>query len=154
MENQRFSDQRDESCGKFLNRFKDYQPEIDKIKNDINMLKDELKENIKNINDNIIKLNKELKEKQTEQPTKTKNENQRDEKYNFLNDISKPKNLKPVETKTYKPENQEYKELKDILRRRREDIEPDETEDLDDEDWGEGIKDKVIKFKALMKMLN
>lgn len=142
-------------CGKFLNRFKDYEPEIkrveevnkkqeDKINTLINEVK-ELKEMIKN---KVIK--EEIK-------TESKTEESKPFKPSFLNDISKPKNLKPTETKIYKPEDfedSEHKDLKDILRRRREDIEPDETEE-DDEDWGEGIaKDKVIKFKELLKMLN
>ena len=128
-------------CGKFLNRFKDYQPEIDKIKSDINMLK----EDIKGLNENMIKLNNN-NTKSTEIKTQV-------DKPSFLNDISKPKNLKSTVIKTYEPE-EEHKDLKDILRRRREDIEPDEIEE-DDEDWGEGIRgDKVIKFKELLKMLN
>lgn len=142
-------------CGKFLNRFKDFEPEIkrveevnkkqeDKINTLINEVK-ELKEMIKN---KVIK--EEIK-------TEPKDEESKPVKPNFLNDISKPKNLKPTETKIYKPEDfedSEHKDLKDILRRRREDIEPDETEEEDDEDWGEGIKhSKVIKFKELLKML-
>lgn len=138
-----------EECGKFLNRFKDYQPEIDKIKNDLNMLKD----SVKGLNENMIKLNEKFESKAIKQPEQ---KDERPVKPGFLNDISKPKNLKPTETKIYEPE-EEHKDLKDILRRRREDIEPDETEDLegsDDEDWGEGIKhSKVIKFKELLKML-
>lgn len=142
-------------CGKFLNRFKDFEPEIkrveevnkkqeDKINTLINEVK-ELKEMVKN---KVIK--EEIK-------TESKTEESKPFKPNFLNDISKPKNLKPTETKIYKPEDfedSEHKDLKDILRRRREDIEPDETDEEVDEDWGEGIaKNKVIKFKALLKML-
>lgn len=150
----------DKECGKFLNRFKDFEPDIkrveevnkkqeDKINTLINEVK-ELKEMIKN---KVIK--EEIK-------TESKTEESKPVKPNFLNDISKPKNLKPTETKIYEPE-EEHKDLKDILRRRREDIEPDETDETDDEDWGEGahtsqpvpgIKhSKVIKFKELLKML-
>lgn len=142
--------------GKFLNRFKDFEPEIkrveevnkkqeDKINTLINEVK-ELKEMIKN---KVIK--EEIKTEPKDEESKP------NEPFRFLNDISKPKNLKPTETKIYKPEDfedSEHKDLKDILRRRREDIEPDETEEEDDEDWGEGIKhSKVIKFKELLKML-
>lgn len=142
--------------GKFLNRFKDYEPDIKRLERMINEkhteLKDELKDDIKNI---YLEL-KELKQIKTE-PKNEKVPEQKDfkpnEPFKFLNDISKPKNLKPTETKIYEPE-EEHKDLKDILRRRREDIEPDETDEEDDEDWGEGIKhSKVIKFKELLRML-
>lgn len=138
--------------GKFLNRFKDYEPDIKRLERMINEkhteLKDELKDDIKNI---YLEL-KELKQIKTE-PKNERVSEQKDFKPSFLNDISKPKNLKPTETKIYEPE-EEHKDLKDILRRRREDIEPDETDEDDDIDWGEGIKhSKVIKFKELLKML-
>ena len=148
-----------EECGKFLNRFKDFEPEIkrveevnkkqeDKINTLINEVK-ELKEMMKN---KVIK--EEIKTEPKDEESKPVKPN---EPFRFLNDISKPKNLKPTETKIYKPEDfedSEHKDLKDILRRRREDIEPDETEEEDDEDWGEGIKhSKVIKFKELLKLL-
>lgn len=158
--------------GKFLNRFKDFEPDIKRLEGMIKEIKNNqlelLKGNIKDIYSEL----KELKQMK-EQPKIIKEEIKEESKPfkpSFLNDISKPKNLKPTETKIYKPEDledSEHKDLKDILRRRREDIEPDEIEDLEgseDVDWGEGIKDKeqssldpigykVIKFKALMKML-
>ncbi len=151
--------------GKFLNRFKDFEPDIKRLEGMIKEIKNNqlelLKGNIKDIYSEL----KELKQ-MNEQPAKVwKNEQPEPKSFkpSFLNDISKPKNLKPTETKIYEPE-EEHKDLKDILRRRREDIEPDEIEDFsEDVDWGEGahssqpvpgIKDKVIKFKALMKLLN
>lgn len=147
--------------GKFLNRFKDFEPDIKRLEG---MIK-EIKGNIKDIYSEL----KELKQMKVEPAKDWKNEQPRKEEHSkpsflnseesrkpsFLNDISKPKNLKPTETKIYEPE-EEHKDLKDILRKRREDIEPDEIEEEDSEsdvDWGEGIKDKVIKFKALMKMI-
>ena len=144
------------SCGKFLNRFKDFEPDIKRLERMINEkhteLKDELKDDIKNI---YLEL-KELKQNKTE-PKQPEYKDDKPRKPSFLNDISKPKNLKPTETKIYNPEDfedSEHKDLKDILRRRREDIEPDEIEEEDDEDWGEGVKhSKVIKFKELLKML-
>lgn len=146
-----FESSEEDGCGgKFLNRFKDYQPEIDKIKNDLNMLKD----SVKGLNENMIKLNEKFESKAMKDEKVPESKPVKpNEPFRFLNDISKPKNLKPTETKIYEPE-EEHKYLKDILRRRREDIEPDETEEEDDEDWGEGItKNKVIKFKELLKML-
>ena len=84
-------------------------------------------------------------------------------KPSFLDDIIKQPTLKPTqkdETKTYKPID-EHEDIKEILRRRRKDLEPDDDES-ESEEWGEGLKqknkgaqaqDKVIKFKALMKLL-
>lgn len=152
--------------GKFLNRFKDFEPDIKRLEGMIKEKEAKLLNQFELLKDNIKDIYSELKElKQmkvepakdwkNEQPKVIKEEH-KDSKPSFLNDISKPKNLKPTETKIYEPE-EEHKDLKDILRRRREDIEPDEIEEEDSEsdiDWGEGIsKDKVIKFKALMKML-
>lgn len=136
--------------GKFLNRFKDFEPDIKRLEGMIKEIKNNqielLKGNIKDIYSEL----KELKQIKTAEP---KTDESKNFKPSFLNDISKPKNLKPISpVKTYEPE-EEHKDLKDILRRRREDIEPDEIEEEEDVDWGEGIKDKVIKFKALMKLL-
>lgn len=148
-------DLEEDEGGKFLNRFKDFEPDIKRLEGMIKEIKNNqielLKGNIKDIYSEI----KELKQVKSAEHKEEIKEKHKDSKpsYNFLNDISKPKNLKPTETKTYEPE-EEHKDLKDILRRRREDIEPDEIEEEEDVDWGEGIKDKVIKFKALMKMLN
>lgn len=143
-------DLEEDEGGKFLNRFKDFEPDIKRLEGMIKEIKNNqielLKGNIKDIYSEL----KELKQTKTVEP---KTDESKTFKPSFLNDISKPKNLKPTETKIYEPE-EEHKDLKDILRRRREDIEPDEIEEEEDVDWGEGVKDKVIKFKALMKMLN
>lgn len=159
--------------GKFLNRFKDFEPDIKRLEGMIKEIKnnqetsfDVLKGNIKDIYSELKELKQTKTAEQKTDDSKTFKpsflNSEESRKYNFLNDISKPKNLKPTETKTYEPE-EEHKDLKDILRRRREDIEPDEIEEEDDEDWGEGahtsqpvpgIKhSKVIKFKELLKML-
>lgn len=133
--------------GKFLNRFKDFEPDIKRLENQLELLKGNIKD-----------IYSELKQMKTTEPKVIKEEIEEEHKdskpsYNFLNDISKPQNLKPISpVKIYEPE-EEHKDLKDILRRRREDIEPDEIEEEEDTDWGEGVKDKIIKFKALMKML-
>lgn len=144
--------------GKFLNRFKDFEPDIKRLEGMIKEKEAKLLNQLKDIYSEL----KELKAEPKVIKEEIKEEH-KDSKPSFLNDISKPKNLKPTETKIYEPE-EEHKDLKDILRRRREDIEPDEIEEEEDVDWGEGIKDKehssldpigdkVIKFKALMKML-
>ena len=139
-----FESSEEDEGGKFLNRFKDFEPDIKRLENQLELLKG----NIKDIYSELKDLKAEPKVIKEEIK-----EEHKDSKPSFLNDISKPKNLKPTETKIYEPE-EEHKDLKDILRRRREDIEPDEIEEEEDVDWGEGVKDKVIKFKALMKMLN
>lgn len=141
-------DLEEDEGGKFLNRFKDFEPDIKRLEGMIKEIKNNLKGNIEDIYSEL----KELKQVKT---AEQKTDESKNFKPSFLNDISKPKNLKPTETKIYEPE-EEHKDLKDILRRRREDIEPDEIEEEDSEsdvDWGEGIKDKVIKFKTLMKLL-
>lgn len=167
-------DLEEDEGGKFLNRFKDFEPDIRRLEG---MIKEKeaklfnqlelLKGNFKDIYSELKQMKAEpVKDWKNEQPKVIKEEikeEHKDSKPSFLNDISKPQNLKPISpVKIYEPE-EEYKDLKDILRRRREDIEPDEIEDEEDVDWGEGAhssqpvpdisKDKVIKFKALMKML-
>lgn len=144
-------DLEEDEGGKFLNRFKDFEPDIKRLEG---MIK-EIKNNIKDIYSELKELKQMKSEPRNEESKSFKEQSSLDQRYkpSFLNDISKPKNLKPTETKIYEPE-EEHKDLKDILRRRREDIEPDEIEEEEDVDWGEGVKDKVIKFKALMKMLN
>lgn len=147
--------------GKFLNRFKDFEPDIKRLEevnnkqeDKINTLINEVKE-VKEMVKKLKVINEDIKtESKTEETKPSFLNSEESRKYNFLNDISKAKNLKPIETKIYEPE-EEYKDLKDILRRRREDIEPDETEDMESsEDWGEGVKhSKVIKFKELLKLL-
>lgn len=147
--------------GKFLNRFKDFEPDIKRLEevnnkqeDKINTLINEVKE-VKEMVKKLKVINEDIKtESKTEETKPSLLNSEESRKYNFLNDISKAKNLKPIETKIYEPE-EEYKDLKDILRRRREDIEPDETEDIESsEDWGEGVKhSKVIKFKELLKLL-
>lgn len=145
--------------GKFLNRFKDFEPDIKRLEGMIKEKEAKLLNQLELLKGNIKDIYSELKELK-QMKVEARKEESKPFKPNFLNDISKPKNLKPTETKIYKPEDLEdleHKDLKDILRRRREDIEPDEIEEEEDVDWGEGINDKeqskVIKFKALMKML-
>lgn len=149
----------DDEGGKFLNRFKDFEPDIKRLEGMIKEKEAKLLNQLELLKGNIKDIYSELKELK-QMKVEPRKEESKPFKPSFLNDISKPKNLKPTETKLYKPEDledSEHKDLKDILRRRREDIEPDEIEEEEDIDWGEGIKDKeqskVIKFKALMKML-
>ena len=160
-------DLEEDEGGKFLNRFKDFEPDIKRLEGMIKEKEAKLLNQIKDIYSELKELKAEpVKDWKNEQPKVIKEEikeKHKDSKPSFLNDISKPKNLKPISpVKIYEPE-EEHKDLKDILRRRREDIEPDEIEEEEDIDWGEGahssqpvpgVKDKVIKFKALMKMLN
>ena len=133
--------QGEEACGRFLNRFKDYEPDIKRLEKEIASLKNEIEELKKPIPPPISK------------PTEPSiNEPLSPSKPDFLKDITFKPNLKPVQPIT-KNEPEDYKDLKDILRRRREDIEPDDTEEDEEEEWGEGINGKVIKLRALMKWL-
>lgn len=70
---------------------------------------------------------------------------------NFLNDITKPSQLKPVE-RNEKP-NEPIPEWQRILNERRKDIEPDEPEDDESEDWGAGIS-KRMSLKEYLEMIN
>lgn len=169
IEKQSFSDQRDEDFegGKFLNRFKDFEPDINKLENRLNNKIEKLENKIKQLEDKMIYKQEEHKQEHKDEEHKTK---EKDYKPSFLDDIIKQPTLKPTETKTYKPidENQrfsdqrdEHEDIKEILRRRREDMEPDD-EESESEEWGEGFKqkdkgtqaqDKIIKFRALMKLL-
>ena len=146
------------SGGKFLNRFKDYEPDINKLKS----VDSDIKEELKNIKNELKELKDMLKESKPPEPPKPlkapepKPEPKQEKTNDFLSDILNRPSLKHVEEKTEpKPEPEEYSDIKDILRKRREDIEPDEYSE-DEEDWGEGIKlnkNKVMKFSELIKLL-
>lgn len=148
------------SCGKFLNRFKDYSSDIERLTNksidlkgDILSLKGNVKDiynELKDLNEKIDKM-KEIKQKPEIKP-ETKPETKPERNQGFLKDIINKPSLKHVdEVKEKEPEKSD---LMKVMEQRRKDIEPDEYEGDDDEDWGEGVKNKVIKFKALMKLLN
>lgn len=125
-------------CGRFLNRFKDYEPDIKRLEKEIASIRDDIKE-----------LNSKMQEgpSPAEPPSPIKPSSP-----DFLKDITLKPSLKPVQPLS-KDEPEDYQDLKDILRRRRKDIEPDDTEDDEEEEWGEGINGKVIKLRALMKWL-
>lgn len=122
--------------GSFKNRFKDFTPDINKLNDKIERLQNEVNEL------------KKQKEEKTERPS-------------FLSQIREGPTLKPVikQEMNSEVENEEqYKPILDILKKRREDIEYSDTdEDVQDEDneWGEGIKNKysgehrVYKFSEL-----
>jgi DNA repair exonuclease SbcCD ATPase subunit len=69
----------------------------------------------------------------------------------FLNDITKPSQLKPVELN--KKIDEPIPEWQKILNERRKDIEPDEPEDDESEDWGAGIT-KRMSLKEYLEMIN
>lgn len=75
----------------------------------------------------------------------------------FLNDISKPSQLKPVESN--KRPTETIPEWQKILNERRKDIEPDEPEDEESEDWGAGTgvageTTKRMSLKEYLEMIN
>jgi hypothetical protein len=118
------------------------QKQIEELKNEMkNEIKNEMKNEIKNEMKNEIKnsLNKK-----PEIPTKPK--------FNFLDDISNPKPLKPVEPKE-KPK-EELTDLQKALIDRRKDIEYSEDDEDSDTEWGEGVKTKNSKNKRRMEILD
>lgn len=134
----------------------------DDVKKDINSLKDEvksLKDEVKSLNDKL----KELKSKPSSKP-ESKPESKPIEKpksepksaNDFLNDIIKHKDLKHVEVNEKSipiPDEGIIGNLKDIMKRRREDIEPDEYSEDDDVDWAAGINKRKILTYAQFKEL-
>lgn len=167
-------------CGKFLNRFKDYSSDIERLTNktidlrgDILSLKGNVKDiynELKDINNKLEKIDK-MKEvkfiKEHSSPDQKdkenlKPENKTERNQNFLKDIINKPSLKHVEE--VKEKEPEKNDLMKVMEQRRKDIEPDEYEEgSEDEDWAAGahtsysipgISNKVIKFKALMKYLN
>jgi hypothetical protein len=118
-------------------RLKEILHEIDDIKKDVSGIKKHDEQQDSKI--------KDLSNKPTVQPDEMK------PRPNFLNDITKPSQLKPVEP-TEKP-NEAIPEWQKILNERRKDIEPDEPEDDESEDWGAGIT-KRMSLKEYLEMIN
>ena len=135
------------------------------MKNDFKELKDEIKE----LKDEIKDLTNELKELKSKPkiekipppPPKipeTKHETKPSSRENdFLNDIIKRKELKHVEIDE-KPIPKDSDDgivsnLKDIMKRRREDIEPDEYSEDEEVDWAAGINKRKMLTYAQFKEL-
>lgn len=113
-----------EEGGSFKNRFKDFTPDINKLNDKIERLQNEVNE---------------LKKQKAERPVSL-------ERPSFLSQIREGPALKPVVKQEMNPEvenEEQYKPILDILKKRREDIEYSDEEDNDDEEWGEGIKNKL-----------
>lgn len=142
--------------GKFLNRFKDFEPDINRLENKIN--------NLENI---LLRLEEDFKKKESEEkvkeekiynPTQPEPEQEVPEGYIPLKpqpnslpfsaaDLSQGASSLRSFIPYVKPENEEQNDILNILRKRRQDIEPDEYEDSEEEDWGAGSKKiKLIKF--------
>lgn len=176
VEKQSFSDQSDEdseieecgtmkqsSCGKFLNRFKDYSSDIERLTNKTIDLKGDilsLKGNVKDIYNELKDLNEKIDKAvslgdKSLKEVKQKPEAKAERNQGFLKDIINKPSLKHVEEDEKKEP--EKSDLMKVMEKRRKDIEPDEYDDLEgSEDWAAGMNTvpKVIKFKALMKYLN
>jgi chromosome segregation ATPase len=118
-------------------RLKEILREIDDIKKDVSGIKKHDEQQDSKI--------KDLSDKPTVQPDEMK------PRLNFLNDITKPSQLKPVER--YQKPNEPIPEWQKILNERRKDIEPDEPEDDESEDWGAGIT-KRMSLKEYLEMIN
>ena len=143
--------------GKFLNRFKDFEPDINRLESKIS-----------NIETILSRLEEDFKKKETEERTKPV-----EETYEQEPEQEVPEGYVPLQPQPnslpfsaadlsqgasslrsfipyVKPENEEQSDILNILKKRRQDIEPDEYEDLEgseDEDWGAGSKKiKLLKF--------
>lgn len=123
--------------------------ETQSMKNDFKELKDEIKELKNEIKDLTNEL-KELKNKHKERtpplppsPPKAPESKHESSNNSFLDDIIKRKELKHVELDE-KPIPKDSDDgivsnLKDIMKRRREDIEPDEYSEDEEVDWAAGV---------------
>lgn len=123
------------------------------IKGEIEGLKEtdnEFKNNIKNITDKLNELEmmiKSLKVSTSQtQPVVPKT------KPSFLDDITSPVKLKPVERN--KVISEEPTDIEKILSQRRKDIEySEDSEDSDNDEWGEGYGSKKMKLLDFLKSL-
>lgn len=122
---------------------------------------DDLKDEVNNLKSEVNKLKQELetikKAKAPEPPKQEIPKAPEPPKNNFLNDIIKRKDLKHVEQikNDYTPDEGIVGDLKDIMKRRREDIEPDEYSEDEDIDWAAGIrKPKIMSYKDFLKVYN
>lgn len=140
--------------------------ETQSMKNDFKELKDEIKELKDEIKDLTRKLSdvntmtNELKNKPKERikpPKEPETKNKPSRQNDFLNDIIKRKELKHIEIdekpKVKDSDDGIVNNLKDIMKRRREDIEPDEYSDDEEFDWAAGINKRKILTYAQFKEL-
>ena len=119
--------------------------EVEDLKSEVNKLKQEM-ESIKK-----VKAQEQPKRDISKQPEQTKN--------NFLNDIIKHKDLKHVEQikNDYIPDEGIIGNLKDIMKKRREDIEPDEYSEDEIIDWAAGLrkpKYKILSYNEFKELMN
>lgn len=136
-----------------------------KIKDKITNKKgyDELKNEVKDLKSEVNKLKQEMesikKTKAPEPPKRDIPKQPEQPKNNFLNDIIKHKDLKHVEQikNDYTPDEGIIGNLKDIMKRRREDIEPDEYEEDEIIDWAAGLrkpKYKILSYNEFKELMN
>ena len=147
----------------------------DDVKKDLKVLKrklsdvDTMKDEVKSLKDEVKSLNdklKELKSKQNEKPESKQNEkpiekpkSEPKSANDFLNDIIKHKDLKHVEMNEKSipiPDEGIIGNLKDIMKRRREDIEPDEYSEDEEIDWAAGVnginKRKILTYAQFKEL--
>jgi hypothetical protein len=139
--------------GKFLNRFKDFEPDINRLENKISNIETILSR----LEEDLKKKESEVKEEETYEP-EPEPEQEVPEGYIPLKpqpnslpfsaaDLSQGASNLHSFIPYVKPENEEQNDILNILKKRRQDIEPDEYEDSEEEDWGAGSKKiKLIKF--------
>lgn len=130
----------------------------DDVKKDINSLKDE----VKSLKDEINELKHKLSDVDIIKPKQESKIGDSESKSanDFLNDIIKHKDLKHINVNE-KPIQKDYDEgiisnLKDIMKKRREDIEPDEYSEEDEIDWAAGLRRprrKILSYNEFKELI-
>ena len=132
----------------------------DDVKKDIVSLKDEVKQ----LKDELKSLKEQIKQKEDIKPKEHKEDIKpivKPSANDFLNDIIRRKDLKHVEVDE-KPKMKDSDEgiignLKDIMKKRREDIEPDEYSEDEIIDWAAGLrkpKYKILSYNEFKELMN
>lgn len=131
----------------------------DDVKKDLKELKDE----VKSLKDELKSLKEKMNSKPKDKPfeSKPKDElNQQSKFNNFLDDVVKRKDLKHVDVND-KPKMKDddgiVGDLKNIMRRRREDIEPDEYSEDEEIDWAAGLRRprrKLLTYDEFKELMN
>lgn len=129
---------------------------------------------IESMKNELIKINERLSKLEFQQPQQfpssstfqqpITSQNEQPQKPEFLNSITQPVKLKPLDIEVdngFKKTRQEeeqgiLKDLSEIMSKRRQDLEPDEAESSDDE-WAEGLRKnnfKGLKLYSLNDLLS
>lgn len=135
----------------------------DDVKKDLKELKDE----VKSLKDELKSLKEQMNSKPKDKPFEPKPKDEAKNKpkdeasfNNFLDDIVKRKDLKHIvvdEKPKMKDDEGIVSDLKNIMKRRREDIEPDEYSDDEEIDWAAGLRRqrrKILSYNEFKELMN